>query len=133
MREALKFLKFQTDRDGRVKKDSLGNEITYKRNINVEGLLTTVNQNKLVTIVAQIDYINLSNNQKINDYKLNSQFLFENIFATFEGDERALNDKQLQLIKGSAVSFPTNEQMLFDVAEDVKLKLKSILQRHELK
>lgn len=123
----------QTNRDGKVKTDSLGNEITFKRNINVEGLLNTIIQNKTVSIVAQVDYINLEDNQKINDYKLDSQFVFENTFAKFEGDERALDAQQKKLTKGNLLPFPSNEQMLFDAAEDVKLKLKSILQRQKLR
>jgi len=59
--------------------------------------------------------------------------LFENIFATYVGDERALDDNQKQLLNGQIVPFPSNEQMLFDAAEDVKLKLKSILKRHQLR
>lgn len=123
----------QTQRDGKVKKDSLGNEMILKRNIKVDGVLNTITQNKTVSIVAQVDYVNLENNQKINDYKLDSQFLFENIFARFEGDERALDDNEKQLLKGQLMPFPSNEQMLFDAAEDVKMKLKSILQRHKLR
>ena len=123
----------QTDRQGRVKTDSLGNELTYKRTIKAEGSLTTINQNKQVSIVAQVDYINLNSAQKINDYKLNSQFLFENIFATFEGDERALDDEQKALLNRRLIPFPSNEQMLFDAAEDIKLKLKSILKKHQLR
>jgi hypothetical protein len=33
---------------------------------------------------------------------------------------------------GQALPFPTNEQMLFDAAEDIKNKFKSILNRHQL-
>lgn len=123
----------QTNSDGKVKKDSLGNEINLKRNITVEGMLNTITQNKTVAIVAQVDYINLEDNQKINDYKLDSQFLFENVFAKFEGDERALDAQQKKLLKGQLLPFPSNEQMLFDASEDIKLKLKSILRRHELR
>ncbi|RRO11889.1 hypothetical protein [Flavobacteriaceae bacterium 14752] len=123
----------QTDRDGQVRTDSLGNEITRTTRVDANGVLTTVSQSKLVSINAQVDYIDLSNNQKINDYKLDSQFVFENVFANFEGDERALDEEQKILLNNKAVPFPSNEQMLFDAAEDVKLKLKSILQKYPLR
>jgi len=121
-----------TDRDGQVRKDSLGNILTHTRNINVDGMFTRVTQEKSVSIFAQVDYFDMANNQKINDYKLNSQFLFQNIFASFQGDERALSPEQELLLEGQAVPFPSNEQMLFDAAEDVKLKLKTILERHKI-
>lgn len=123
----------QTDRNGQTKTDSLGNPLTKNIRINASGILTTISQEKTVSIAAQVDYINLNNNQKINDYKLDSQFVFENIFANFDGDERALNEEQTILLANNALPFPSNEQMLFDASEDVKLKLKSILIRHPLR
>ncbi len=123
----------QTDRDGRVKTDSLGNELTRNVRINAKGILNTISQSKTVSINAQIDYINLNSQQKINDYKLDSQFVFENVFANFDGDERALDEDQKLLLNNRAVEFPSNEQMLFDAAEDVKLKLKSILRRNPIR
>jgi hypothetical protein len=123
----------QVNREGEVRRDSLGNILTYTRNITVSGVLNTINQEKSVSIFAQVNYLDLHNNQKINDYKLDSQFLFQNIFATFQGDERALNSDQKRLLQGQAVPFPANEQMLFDAAEDLKLKLKAILERHKIR
>lgn len=123
----------QTDRDGNILRDSDGNPLTYNRNETVEAVLYTVSQEKLVSVIAQVDYIDQQTGQKIDDYKLDSQFLFTNNFATFDGDKRALNDEQLKLIGGEAVPFPTNEQMLYDVAEDIKNKLKSILERHNIR
>jgi hypothetical protein len=123
----------QTDRNGNILRDNEGNALTYSRLVNVEGILNTINQEKLVSIIAQVDYVNLETDQKINDHKLDSQFLFLNTFATYDGDKRALNSDQAQLLKGQPVPFPTNEQMLYDAAEDIKNKLKSILQRHQLR
>lgn len=123
----------QVNREGEVRRDSLGNVLTYVRNINAQGLLNIITQEKSVAILAQVDYIDLNNDQKINDYKLDSQFLFQNIFATFRGDERALDSDQKALLQGRAVPFPNNEQMLFDAAEDIKSKLKAILERHKIR
>lgn len=123
----------QVNREGEVRRDSLGNVLTYVRNINAQGLLNIITQEKSVAILAQVDYIDLNNDQKINDYKLDSQFLFQNVFATFQGDERALDSDQKALLQGRAVPFPNNEQMLFDAAEDIKSKLKAILERHKIR
>ncbi|NBC57565.1 MAG: hypothetical protein GVY05_04685 [Bacteroidetes bacterium] len=123
----------QTNRNGEIKTDSLGNELTIEKNIKASGLLTTVSQNKTVSIAAQVDYINMDTGQKINDFKLDSQFVFENTFASFNGDERALSEEQKLLLNNKAVPFPSHEQMLFDASEDVKIKLKSILKRHPIR
>ena len=131
--KTIEITEVQTGRDGKVKTDSLGNELITKTRLDANGILTTVAQNKLVSISAQVDYIEMNSSRKINDYKLDSQFIFENVFAYFEGDERALDKEQKVLISNQAVPFPSNEQMLFDAAEDVKLKLKSILQQYPLR
>lgn len=122
----------QRDRDGNILRDDDGNPLTYTRTENVEAVLYTVSQEKLVSLIAQVSCFLNSTGEKIDDYELDSQFLFTNNFATFDGDKRALSDEQLVLIGGKAVSFPTNEQMLFDAAEDVKNKFKDILKRHNL-
>ena len=70
----------------------------------------------MVNVNAQVEYFNLVTNQKMQAYKLDSQFVFENIFAIFDADERALSEEQLLLTKGAALPFPSNEQMLFDAA-----------------
>ncbi len=120
----------QKDRDGNIIRDSEGQPLTYTRNETVNGIMNTISQEKLVSIVANVDYYDNSTNQKMNSYKLNSQFLFANNFATFEGDRKALSDDQLALLVGQAVPFPSNEQMLYDAAEDIKNKLQAILKRH---
>ncbi len=122
----------QLDRDGKVIKDENGKDVTYTRNVKTEGVLNTITQSKLVNIGAQVEYFDLLSNQQMKSYKLDSQFVFENKFAIFDGDERGLTEEQLELTKGVLIPFPTNEQMLFDAASDVKNKFKSILNRYSL-
>lgn len=129
----IQITELQKDRDGNILRDDKGNPLTYSISKTVEAIIYKVSQEKLVSVIAQVDYINQENGEKIENFKLDSQFLFANNFATFDGDKRALNDEQIMLIGGEAMPFPSNEQMLYDVAEDIKDKLKSILQRHKLR
>ena len=56
-----------------------------------------------------------------------SQFIFENIYATYRGDRRAADDAYNLFFDKKAVPFPSNEQMIYDTGEDLKQKLKSHL------
>jgi hypothetical protein len=60
---------------------------------------------------------------------LESLFIFENRFASFEGDKKVLNTDEIFLLTRGPVNYPTHEKMLSDASEDIKAKLKSILKQ----
>ncbi|WP_203292990.1 hypothetical protein [Luteirhabdus pelagi] len=84
-------------------------------------------QEKAVEVSGNVVYRDLSTNQNINRYPLASGFIFENIFSKFRGDERALTEDDRRNIKNDFVPFPSNAQMVLDAGDDIKAKLKSIL------
>ena len=82
---------------------------------------------------GDVIYRDLQRNRDINRHPLASEFIFENVFATYYGDERALTDEDRILITNRFVPFPNNAQMLLDAADDVKLQLKQILKDHSIR
>jgi hypothetical protein len=62
---------------------------------------------------------------------LSSQFVFEHVYANFNGDKRALDNDLLSQVNAVAVPFPSNEQMVYDAGEDLKLRLKDIVVRQK--
>ncbi|MGK0308951.1 MAG: hypothetical protein ACI8RP_001918, partial [Urechidicola sp.] len=60
-------------------------------------------------------------------HPIESGFIFENIYATFLGNRRALNKEDIALTRNEPLPFPTNEQMVFDTGEDLKNRLKQII------
>ena len=84
-------------------------------------------QLKSVKVNGQVFYKNLKTNQLIDTFPLESEFIFEHRYATYNGDKSALDTNYLGLIKLRRVPFPNNEQMIFDAGEDLKLQLKSII------
>jgi len=119
--------KYDLDRAGNVKKDSLGNDIKIDKIINVKARFFEVTQTKSTQIVADIVYTDLKQNQIIDTFTIDSGYIFENIFGTYDGDERALNNNDRTLIRQRQIGFPSDEQMIFDTGEDLKLKLKAII------
>ncbi|WP_238568455.1 hypothetical protein [Algibacter lectus] len=69
----------------------------------------------------------MKTNQVLQSFPVDSGFNFQNIYATYRGDKRALTTEDLQLIRSRKVPFPINEQMIFDTGEDLKLQLKNII------
>ena len=118
---------YKKDRNGNFILDEDGNKIKVDVYKNVSALLHVTTQQKSVLVNGNVTYRDLLSNQTIENHPLTSEFIFENIFATFRGDREALSGDDLQFINNRFVPFPTNEQMVFDAGEDLKVRLKEIL------
>lgn len=123
---------YQRNSDGEIIRDENGEKLTYTRTIQGEGRLQTIRQVKSVRVGAQVEYYRLPNDQRLAAYDLNSEYIFDNIYGLFEGDERILTDEQVAIINNRAVPFPSNEQMLLDAGNDIKNQLKQILKRNKI-
>jgi hypothetical protein len=121
------------DSRGRVMKDSLGKDILIDNVKIVSALINEVRQFKTVQVVAKIDYINLNNNQLLQSFPLSSDFVFENIYAQFRGDKRAVTPEYYPNFRNGPVPFPNNQQMVFDTGEDLKNQLKGIIKQHQFR
>jgi len=121
------------DARGRVMKDSLGKDIIIDNIKVVRALINEVRQFKIVNVVAKIDYISLNSNQIMDSFPLGSEFVFENIYAQYKGDKRAIAPEYYPNFRNGPVPFPNNQQMVFDTGEDLKNQLKEIIKRNKLR
>lgn len=126
-REVVDGWKYKKDRNGNYILDDKGNKIKEDVIVNASGVFYETIQSKEVNVTAEVNYFDLNTEQKINTYPLESLFIFENRFARFNGDERVLNKDELFLLRRGPVDYPSNERMLIDASEDIKAKLKAIL------
>lgn len=115
------------DDNGNVAKDSLGNDIKVDKFKKVKCNFYQFTQFKAAQIGAKVSITDLESGQEINSYPLSSEFIFEHVYANYRGDKRALGTDLISLLDVRAVPFPTNEQMVYDAGEDLKLRLKSII------
>lgn len=113
--------------NGKVVKDSLGNAIKVDRLKTVRCEYYEFTQFKASQITGNVEYYNLSNNQLVDAFPISSEFIFEHIYATSRGDRRALDTSLIPFLELRAVPFPTEEQMIFDTGEDLKMQLKQII------
>jgi hypothetical protein len=123
---------YQLDIDGNVVKDSLGNDIKIDKIVNVRARFIEVIQTKSAQVIADVVYTDLKQNQIIDAFAIDSGFVFENVFGRFRGDRRALNRNDRDLLRQRHVRFPSDEQMVFDTGEDLKLKLIDIIGSYRL-
>lgn len=121
------------DNNGNVVKDSLGNPIKVDKFKTIRVNIYEFRQFKSVQVTAKVDYVDYRNNQLIESFPLASEFVFENIYSTFNGDKNACESDYYQYFDKRAVPFPSNEQMIFDSGEDLKVKLKDIITRNRFR
>ena len=123
--------KYLLDDNGNVVKDSLGNQIKVDKFRTVRCNFYKFTQHKDVQISGNVSYVDLKNKQQVNSYPLTSGFVFEHIYANYDGDKRALESDLIKFLSARSVQFPSNEQMVYDAGEDLKNKIKSIVKRHK--
>jgi hypothetical protein len=122
------------DSNGNVVKDSLGKQINVDNFKNIRVNIYEFRQFKSCQVAAKVDYIDLkAGNQLIEAFPVTSEFVFEHIYATYNGDRNACDDNYLPFFNNRAVPFPSSEQMVYDAGEDLKLKLKDIITRNRFR
>lgn len=124
---------YKLDRNGNVMKDSLGNDIKTDVYKIVRARVMYTKQSKSVLVGGDVVYKDLLGGRDINRHPLASEFVFENEFAKFRGDERALTEEDLDFLEFDFIPFPSNEQMVYDAGEDIKERLKAILKQNPLR
>ena len=125
---------YKLDNDGNVVKDSLGNDIKLDQIVKVKARFLEFVQLKSSQVIADVVYIDSKSNTLLDTFTIDSEFVFENIFAKVRGDKRALNDDDRKILNNNRrVPFPSNEQMVYDTGEDLKLKLKDIIKSYRFR
>jgi hypothetical protein len=120
---------YKKDKNGKVQEDEEGNKIKVDVFKKVKCVLNSVLQTKSTQVVGQIQLKNKFTQQAVKTLPISSEFLFENQYASFLGDRRALTEEQRFLTENVFIPFPTNEQMIFDSGENLKLKLKEVIKQ----
>jgi hypothetical protein len=115
------------DDRGNVKKDSLGNDIKVPKKVTVKAWVLEVHQQKAADVKAEIQVIDLARNQVIKSQPLGATAFFENYFASFRGDERALSKDSKRSIGNRPLPFPSTETLILQAADQLKPALRDKL------
>lgn len=121
------------DANGKEVVDEKGKVVMVDNLKNVTVQIYEFRQFKACQITAKVDYINYKTNQLMQTFPVASEFVFENVYATYKGDKRASDDNYYSYFDKKAVPFPSSEQMVYDTGEDLKAKLKDILNKNQFR
>ena len=121
------------DSNGKEVIDEKGKVVMVDNLRKVTANIYEFRQFKSCQITAKIDYINFRNNQLLKTFPITSEYVFENIYATYKGDRRASDDNYYSYFDRKAVIFPNSEQMIYDTGEDLKAKIKSIINQNSFR
>jgi len=123
----------QVDANGRIALDKEGKPIMIDNLINAFVKINEVKQFKSCQITAKVDYFNNKTNQPLGSFPITSQFVFENIYATYKGDARAADDGYSPNFYNKAMPFPSSEQMVYDTGENLKTKINGVITDNQFK
>jgi hypothetical protein len=123
---------YKRDKNGKIMKDEEGEPIKVDIYKTVSAIITITEQFKAATVGGNVVYRDMNHGRDINKFPLGTEFIFENVFATFRGDERALSDDDLVLTENGFIPFPNNAQLLLDASDDIKGRLKDILRNNKI-
>ena len=121
------------DGNGNQVKDSIGNSIQIDKLVTVRCEYYESTQFKSVQVSGNVEYVNLNTKQLVDAFPITSQFIFEHVFATSQGDRRALETILLPFLNNRRVPFPTEEQMIYDTGENLKQQLKNIINAYTIR
>jgi hypothetical protein len=118
------------DTKGKEVIDNTGKPVMVDNLRKVTIRINETRQFKSSQISVKVDYIDFKKNQLIQSFPLTNEYIFENIYSNFNGDKRASDDNYYFYFDKKAVPFPTNEQMIYNTGENLKTKLKDLLNRN---
>ena len=108
------------DERGNVMKDTAGNDIKVVRNSYIKAQVLESFQNKAARVGGRVEIYNLHTRSMLESQRFDAEAVFENYFATFQGDERALSDESKVNCGNGPLPFPPDEVLLLDAAERIK-------------
>mgnify|MGYP003609976989 CR=1 FL=1 len=123
----------QVDANGKIVLDREGKPIMIDNMINATVKINEARQFKSCQITAKVDYLDNKTNQSLGSFPITSEFVFENIFASYKGDSRAADDGYSQNFYNKSVPFPTSEQMIYDTGENLKAKINDVITNNQFR
>ena len=93
--------------------DSLGNELTEKRYVDVRAEVLTVEQFKSTLLIGEIVCRNLVSNES-DHLPIHSEVIFDHSASAYRGDERALKPTDTKALRYDVLPFPNDQAMFAD-------------------
>ena len=120
------------DENGNVKKDEKGNDIKVPRFSTITCYVTETRLTKSAIVSGSLDFYDERSGQLIKTMPIASEFNFKYRLAFANGNLDALRKKTRRLIKNKPIPFPSDLQLIFDTNENLKSKVKRIINSNRM-
>ena len=107
------------DSNGNVAKDSLGNDIKEPRYVEVQATIVETLQSKFARVAGYIEFYDVQQRRGICTSPFELEAVFEHNWTGFVGDERALSDRTRRCIDQRPVPYPTDEDLLLELVDQL--------------
>ncbi len=118
---------YKYDDKGNVMKDAEGNDIKTPKMEKVSAVVSLFQQIKSTTLNGKLSLKNLNTNKIIDTTPVNSEAKLENIYATYEGNPKAIEQKYYDALKNKKKQFPDDAAFSKFTLQTFKEKVEQIL------
>jgi len=127
-REIVDGFSYVLDQNGNVAKDSLGNDITEDRTVNITASIVELLREKAAYVKGSLKIIDLNQEQLIDEFPIAAEAIFTSYASRYFGDERALTSRSRNRLRNEPQRFPADEELIYQAAEDVKYTMTNYIQ-----
>jgi len=114
---------YEYDAKGNVKKDSTGKDIKRPKYKTISCTINQKSQLKSCVIEGVIDFVDNNSNQSVSTRPISAGNVFENNYATANGDVNALSDEKSKMLKRQPLPFPPDMEMIKQAGSDLKSRV----------
>jgi len=115
------------DSNGNVMKDTLGNDIKRDKIITVQAEVKMFQQVKAGKVDGKVSIQNIRTNSLMSNTPMFGEAKFENVFAQFRGDQRAIEQKYHKALQNKEVPFPSDPEFVKYALAEYRAKLLQLL------
>jgi hypothetical protein len=116
------------DQNGNVAKDTLGNDITEDRYVNITVDIVELLREKAAYVKGSLKVIDLNEKQLIDEFPIAAESTFRSYASRYFGDERAITSRTRNRMRSEPERFPADEELIWKAAEDIKSEMVNYIQ-----
>ncbi len=119
--------RYALDKNGNVRKDSLGNDIKIDKFRTITAHVTEIVREKSAIVGGSLELINTENGNISQREDISVEAVFSDFISRFRGNRKALCHKSLNSIGHRPLPFPNDYNMILDASENLKSAFKDAL------
>ncbi len=118
---------YQKDSKGNIMKDKDGNDIKKPKMETVYAEIMLFKQSKATTLDGKVIMKNLKTGITANPVPMQGEAKLENIYGTYKGEPKAIDEKYYKALKNKKQEFPPNTKFNEFALQTFKLKVEQFL------